>query len=67
MKCLLVLLMATLSACSHEIAGLSRNERLFLYSAALVATGHTEVGAVVYGLRRPVTSAKQPQVPPVTP
>lgn len=49
-----------LVSCAQDIGGLSRNERLALYSAALTASGHPMEGAIVYGLRRPVTAAKQP-------
>lgn len=49
-----------ISSCSQDIAGLTRNERLYLYSAALTAYGHPLPGAIIYGLRRPVTYPKQP-------
>ena len=47
-------------ACSQDIGGLTRNERLYLYSAALTAYGQTVPSAIVYGLRRPATAPKQP-------
>lgn len=58
MKALMLILI--LPACTQDIAGLTRNERLTLYSTALLATGHPEASNLVYALRRPVTQAKQP-------
>jgi hypothetical protein len=55
------LLCLLLSACSNDIAGLSRNERLTLYGTALTLAGQPEFGAIAYGLRKPVTDAKQPR------
>lgn len=55
------LLCLLLSSCAQDIAGLKRNERLTLYGTALTLAGKPELAAVAYGLRRPVTSAKQPQ------
>lgn len=57
---LLASLILLLASCSNDIAGLSRNERLTLYGSALILAGKPELGAIAYGLRRPVTSAKQP-------
>jgi hypothetical protein len=47
-------------SCSHDIAGLSRNERLTLYATAATLIGHPELAAAAQALRRPTTSAKQP-------
>lgn len=60
MKHLAFLASLFLASCSQDIAGLSRDERLYLYSAALTASGHPLPGAIIYGLRRPGTGAKQP-------
>ena len=55
-----IALVFCLIGCSQDIAGLSRNKRLTFYGAALTFAGQPELGAVAYGLRRPVTSAKNP-------
>lgn len=49
-----------LPSCSQDIAGISRNDRLTLYGAGLTLAGKPELAAIAYGLRRPVTGAKQP-------
>lgn len=54
------LLVLLLPACAQDIGGLSREERLTLYGTALTLAGKPEIGAIAYGLRRPVPSAKQP-------
>lgn len=58
MKALMLILI--LPACTQDIAGIPHNDRLALYSTALLATGHPEASNLVYALRRPVTQAKQP-------
>lgn len=57
----LILLCVLLAACARDIAGFSREERLTGYGTALLLAGKPELAAVAYGLRRPVTSAKQPR------
>lgn len=50
-----------LASCAGDIAGISRDERLAVYGAALTLAGKPELAAIPYALRRPVTSAKQPR------
>jgi len=57
----LILVSSFLASCSNDIAGLSRNERITLYATAATLAGKPEIAAIAYGLRLPVTSAKQPQ------
>lgn len=60
MKTLLAILPLLLVACEQPIAGISRNDRLTLYGAGLTLAGKPELAAIAYGLRRPVSSAKNP-------
>ena len=57
MKNLLLLSALLLTSCARDIAGLSRDERLALYGAAAVVTGHPQYAPLIRALR---TSAKQP-------
>lgn len=50
-----------LSGCAQDIAGFTRDERLTLYGTAATLAGKPEIAAIAYGLRKPVTSAKQPK------
>lgn len=50
-----------LSSCSQDIAGITRNDRLTIYGTALSLAGKPDLGSIAYGLRRPVTGAKQPR------
>lgn len=61
MKLFGIIACSLLASCARDIAGLSRNERLTLYGTALTLAGKPEFGAIAYGLRKPVTSAKQPR------
>lgn len=49
-----------LTSCANDIGGLTRDQRLRLYELAADASGHPEVGAIIYGTRRVVTAAKNP-------
>lgn len=55
MKLFLLLLLFTLPGCTGDIAGLTPAQRDSLYTTAAVLV------PVIYGARRAVTSAKQPQ------
>jgi hypothetical protein len=57
----LILVSSFLASCAGDIAGLSRDERLTLYGTAATLAGKPEFAVIAYGLRRPVTSAKQPK------
>ncbi len=57
----LIMVSSFLASCAGDIAGLSRDERLTLYGTAATLAGKPELAAIAYGLRRPVTSAKQPK------
>lgn len=61
MKLFLLLPCLFCFSCTQDIAGLSRDERLTIYGTALTLAGKPEIGAIAYGLRRPVTSAKNPR------
>lgn len=60
MRQILFIACLLISSCAKDIGGFTRDERLTIYGAALTLAGKPEFGAVAYGLRRPVTSAKQP-------
>ncbi len=47
-------------SCAQDIAGLTRNECLQVYGDVLTLAGNPELGKIAHGLKRPVTSAKQP-------
>lgn len=58
---LLLLLLLTLPGCTGDIAGLTPAQRDSLYTTAAVLSGRPDLVPLIYGARRAVTSAKQPQ------
>lgn len=54
---ILLLPVLLLTSCAHDIAGLTRDERLTLYGTAVVVAGHPQYAPLIRALR---TSAKQP-------
>lgn len=57
----LAFLCLVLSSCSGDIAGLKPAQRDEIYVGLLTAAGYREYSSLVYGIRRSVTSAKNPQ------
>lgn len=57
----LAFLCLVLSSCSGDIAGLKPAQRDEIYAGLLTAAGHREYIHLIYGARKLVTSAKNPQ------